>query len=129
MQQFKLDSLVRVESSSEHTITQYSRPVNFIGKIINIEQYPSICVHPLDPHSLLADFYESKEIELWQPKEGEWCWFFDSTSKEVPILAQFDYMSDHIYITTEIQIPFSGEESSAYGFNSCIPFIGQLPII
>ena len=70
-----------------------------------------------------------KYIEHWQPQKGEWCWFYDKTSSAVPILAQFDYMSEHIYVTTEIEIPFSGEERSAYGFNSCIPFIGQLPRI
>ena len=67
------------------------------------------------------------QFTLWQPQKGEWCWFYDKTSSAVPILAQFDYMSDHIYVTTEIKIPFSGEESSAYGFNSCEPFIGKLP--
>ena len=75
------------------------------------------------------NWWKISQCGLWQPKQGEWCWFYDTTSSAVPILAQFDYMSDHIYITTEIQIPFSGEEFSAYGFNSCIPFIGQLPKI
>ena len=72
---------------------------------------------------------EMNYYKPWIPKKGEWCWFYDKTSSAVPILAQFDYMSEHIYVTTEIEIPFSGEERSAYGFNSCIPFIGQLPII
>ena len=69
------------------------------------------------------------QFTLWQPQKSEWCWFYDNTSSAVPILAQFDYMSEHIYITTEIEIPFSEEERSAYGFNTCIPFIGQLPKI
>ena len=72
---------------------------------------------------------EMNYYKLWQPQKGEWCWFYDNTSSAVPILTQFDYMSEHIYVTTEIEILFSGEERSAYGFNSCIPFIGQLPEI
>ena len=70
-----------------------------------------------------------ENLKHWQPQKGEWCWFYDNTSSAVPILAQFDYMSEHTYVTTEIEIPLSEEERSAYGFNSCIPFIGQLPKI
>jgi len=73
--------------------------------------------------------YLLNNCKRWQPKVGEWCWFYDKTSKEVPILSQFDYMSDNIYVTTEIQIHFSEEEPSAYGFSSCIPFIGTLPVL
>lgn len=129
MQQFKVGDLVIVKSNSEETIMNNGRAVNFIGKIVNIAQYPNICVHPIDPNSPLADFYKVEELEHWQPRLGEWCWFYDKNSSAVPILAQFDCMDKHIYVTTEIEIPFSEEERSAYGFNSCIPFIGQLPEI
>lgn len=91
-----------------------------------------------DVHQLThSDFYGVgaksskyfKGIEHWKPLKDEWCWFFDNNTKEIPILAQFDCMSEHIYITNEIQIPFSEEEASAYGFNSCIPFMGRHPIL
>lgn len=70
------------------------------------------------------------DITLWQPKQGEWCWFYDSCNPQVtPVLAQFDYMSENIYVTKAIELPLSGEGPYPYGFNSCIPFIGTLPDI
>ena len=105
MKQFKNKDWLRV-------IAGHERPINSVFQI----------------KSCLTR-YKLSDVELWQPKKGEWCWFYDKTSSVVPILAQFDYMSEHIYVTTDIKIPFRGDERSAYGFNSCIPFIGQLPKI
>ena len=25
--------------------------------------------------------YKADNVKLWQPKEGEWCWFYTATSK------------------------------------------------
>lgn len=129
MQEFKVGDLVNVQSNSNNTLANTGRTVNFTGKIVAIHQYNGICIHSLDRNPIEGDWYSPEELSIWQPKAGEWCWFFNKNSKEIPILAQFDYMSEHIYVTVEIQIPFSGEESYAYGFNSCIPFTGILPII
>ena len=71
-----------------------------------------------------------KKIEPWHPQPNDWCWFYDSFNPQVtPVLAQFDYISDNVYVTKEIELPFSEEGPFSYGFNSCIPFIGILPDI
>ena len=75
-----------------------------------------------------AKYFE--KIEPWQPNHNDWCWFYDSFNPQVtPVLAQFDYISDNVYVTKEIELPFSEEGPFSYGFNSCIPFIGILPDI
>ena len=129
MQQFNINTLVRVKSNSDATLINSGRAVEFTGKVVGLHPRNGICVHPFDGNPIEGDWYLPEELTLWQPQKGEWCWFYDKTSSAVPILAQFDYMSEHIYVTTEIEIPLSEEERSAYGFNSCIPFIGQLPEI
>lgn len=60
------------------------------------------------------------EIELWQPKEGEWCWFYDDT-EGTPIFGRF-YKQDKdfgncCYPQHQINSPYS----------YCEPFIGELP--
>ena len=114
MQQFKIgDWVLEIHSEEIHQI---------------IELFPDVC-RIRKPILGITYSTEYTDLKLWQPEKGEWCWFYDNTSSAVPILTQFDYMSEHIYVTTEIEIPFSEKELSAYGFNSCIPFIGQLPKI
>ena len=112
MQQFKIgDWVLEIHSEEIHQI---------------IELFPDVC-RIRKPISEITYSTEYTDLIPWQPQKGEWCWFYDNTSSAVPILAQFDYMSEHTYVTTEIEIPLREEERSAYGFNSCIPFIGKLP--
>lgn len=130
MQQFKVGDLVNVQSNSNRTLANIGRAVNFTGKIVAIHQYNGICVHPLNGNPIEGDWYSPEELSTWQPKEGEWCWFYNLCNPQVtPVLAQFDYMSDNIYVTKAIELPLSGQGPYPYGFNNCIPFIGTLPDI
>lgn len=64
--------------------------------------------------------YPSKpEIILpkWQPKPGEWCWFWDSTDFP-PCLGQFEEMNDRKY---------RDRDRENCNWNYCEPFIGELP--
>lgn len=57
-----------------------------------------------------------RDLELWKPKPGEWCWFWKShPANEVPVLHQFNHM-DYQYHTKQDGC-----------FNKCEPFIGTLP--
>ena len=59
----------------------------------------------------------SVERPAWQPKQGEWCWFWDRDSDGRAILGRFDMM------TTE------GKYKREFGFSfkNCAPFTGELP--
>ena len=73
------------------------------------------------------DFIESEDLmgymidfELWQPKEGEWCWFWNYT--DTPNFMMFNGITeDNLYngITC-----IGGCDIE---FDYCEPFIGELP--
>lgn len=62
----------------------------------------------------------NEDVELWQPKEGEWCWFKDEKNT----------------IGSLTQLVGIEEDGTYYGYSSCgipdkapcvEPFIGELP--
>ena len=53
--------------------------------------------------------------EIWQPKAGEWCWFWDE-NYTTAILAKFENISNGLFV-----------EHHGNTFDYCEPFIGQLP--
>ena len=55
------------------------------------------------------------DYELWQPKVGEWCWFWDE-NYTTAILAKFENISNGLFVEYHGNI-----------FDYCEPFIGQLP--
>lgn len=59
---------------------------------------------------------DNSELKLWQPKPGEFCWFWNE-SKTHPTLATFTNKSLGLYYS----------DISNDGFDFCEPFIGQLP--
>jgi hypothetical protein len=63
-------------------------------------------------------YAEKPEITLpkWQPKEGEWCWFWDYDNKNACSLRQFQKKIGEYYLT---------KLGSRWSF--CAPFIGELP--
>ena len=56
------------------------------------------------------------DLELWQPKEGEWCWFWDYKEPEFKQFEQMCPIDRTNYIT---------KQGGIYG--KCEPFIGELP--
>lgn len=60
-------------------------------------------------------WYES-ECEVWEPKEGEWCYFWTEESRV--IVAKFEKIVGH-ECTYEIE--------DGGWFKHCAPFIGELP--
>ena len=59
----------------------------------------------------------------WQPKPGEWCWFYQS-KREIPTLGNLKYFSDKdsfcAYSTPKASM-------SVKYFKYCEPFLGHLP--
>ena len=52
----------------------------------------------------------------WEPKEGEWCWFWDTITPHRPTLRQFGKYEEDYFTDTEHN-----------PFTSCEPFFGELP--
>ena len=66
--------------------------------------------------SLSFDSEYMEDYILWEPKVGEWCWFWKGyPESEVPVLQQFDRY-DYQYQTKQKGC-----------FNHCELFIGELP--
>lgn len=56
--------------------------------------------------------------KLWQPKPGEWCWFWDAFTKDAPLLTRFIKMTPEGYYTSH---------SRNKEYSHCEPFVGTLP--
>lgn len=71
-------------------------------------------------------FFEN--LEPWQPKEGEWCWFYTNTSKGRrfinPQLGKFQNLVEQDTNTYKNGYRYIAD----IGFyKQCEPFIGELP--
>lgn len=56
----------------------------------------------------------------WQPKEGEWCWFWDDNKVVVAVLSKFKcikYIGSNAFYQNINDIPYT----------HCAPFKGDLP--
>ncbi len=72
---------------------------------------PSLNTEPVQYRSDLCHL----GLELWHPKVGEWCWFWDE-NYTTAILAKFENISNGLFVEHHGNI-----------FEYCEPFIGQLP--
>ena len=65
-----------------------------------------------------------KNVELWQPKEGEWCWFLDLNCSAV--LAQYNSYDGENYEAIQYSNSINGEHIESVSLYSyCEPFIGN----
>ena len=58
-------------------------------------------------------------FELWEPKMGEWCWFWNIHMKE-PVLCNFIKKTDSYYESISLLV-----EQKYWKYSE--PFIGKLP--
>lgn len=71
-----------------------------------------------------ASLLYAEECKLWQPKVGEWCWFYKEQVKleyvgthwAIPYLGRFGKFTEQGVQTIE-----------KFCYSFCEPFIGQLP--
>lgn len=77
----------------------------------------------IEPSSIYSYELSLQRCELWKPKPGEWCWFYQS-KREIPTLGTLKYFSDKdgfcAYSTPKASM-------SVKYFKHCEPFLGQLP--
>ena len=102
MQQFKIGDWVDYAGEFYRVHEEYNGKGNISKEVVN-----SLVRH-------------NKNVQLWQPKEGEWCWFKDSKNT----------------IGTLVRLVGIEEDGTYYGYTSygmqdkapCVePFIGELP--
>lgn len=68
--------------------------------------------------------YRVADVKLWQPRSGDWCWFWDKLDLK-PFLSKFiENTKDGSFVSEGITFT-SGRVISIY----CEPFIGELPTI
>ena len=64
-----------------------------------------------------ASYYAAEDCTLWEPKDGEWCWFWnDGTSLQI---GKFSHMFGKDYAMHD--------EFGFDSFQHCEPFLGKLP--
>lgn len=93
----------------------------------------TVCLTHFGSIGIYTDTYQN--LELWQPKPGEWCWFWNEPS-DIPILAKLISIEYFLERPTEYKIKTPSYISeTVYScmtymyFKNCEPFIGQLPTI
>jgi hypothetical protein len=83
------------------------------------------------------EFLKDMGAELWQPKEGEWCWFYNKT-RDIPVLRMFSHFNEKAVPQTD-NYEWIGDEkiykcfrdiykSSTVGYWIAEPLIGELPL-
>lgn len=77
------------------------------------------------------NIHASGDFTIWQPKKGEWCWFWSDWTG-IPELREFiciegiSIEKGGIYVVK----PLKADKNYRYSqvaFNHCEPFIGELP--
>jgi len=106
---FKIGDWVRLKYSYG-----YEKP----NKIIEIYENTVLLNTNLYPSS--DNIWYIKDITAWQPKEGEWCWFYDSEYPLSYILCKFETFDNGFWCRPNFS-------DTIERFNGCEPFIDELP--
>jgi len=73
-------------------------------------------LYPIEQYRQIIPNLPAPEPEKWQPKPGEWCWFWDDRSEgKQPVLSQFHAIEYGLFKATFFQWQY------------CAPFTGELP--
>ena len=70
---------------------------------------------------------EMQYYKLWQPKVGEWCWFWSKSFPKPQLLPFRSYFKNSFYSTEYGVTIFNEILCECNYFDYCEPFIGQLP--
>ena len=74
-----------------------------------------------------ANLLYSEECMPWQPKVGEWCWFWNKSFPKPQLLPFRSYFRNSFYSTEYGVTIFNEVLCECNYFDYCEPFIGQLP--
>lgn len=66
-------------------------------------------------------------LELWHPKEGEWCWFMFSDKYELRCLTLGKFIG--FKADKDLRYTYSDVDGEIFSADVCEPFIGELPTL
>ena len=72
-------------------------------------------LYPIEQYRAIIANLPAPEPEKWQPKPGEWCWFWDDIKAET-VLRRFSLMNGNRF-----------QCNLGLKWQNCAPFIGELP--
>lgn len=96
---------------------------NGLGRVNKDENGKFFIIYPDGSGEYLKDI----KYEKWQPKEGEWCWFWGDGMR-MPIIDRFIQKTEYADYTAETGINLN-RYSIYKDFKNCEPFIGELPTV
>jgi hypothetical protein len=111
---------MKIEMGKKYTSN--GEPIRILCTDRNNRDYPVI---GLRDDGYLSYFKENGEasagpnhnlVEVWEPKEGEWCWFWDNSYKDVAHLNKYSGMKDVLFNSID----------GVY-WDNCAKFTGELP--
>ena len=106
-QQFKIGDYVVLQNENTYRILNVSTTGNNI--LLDTNEYPAS-----------DNWWSTSSCKPWQPKEGEWCWFWNSSLGIwfISTLKDFGEYNNSIQYRCN---------SVYYICEKCEPFIGELP--
>lgn len=76
-------------------------------------------LYPIEQYREIIKNLPAPEPEKWQPKEGEWCWFWNNYNSYAAVIAKFAEILNKKYMAKI--------NSELVDYPNCAPFIGELP--
>lgn len=76
-------------------------------------------LYPIEQYRAIIANLPAPQPEAWQPKPGEWCFFWNNVNSNAAVVAKFERMSHKNYI-----VNIGG---SFIDYPNCAPFTGKLP--
>lgn len=106
------------EDYPEDSLKSFLKVGNYIKRATDILEVIQITLN--EGEALVkcenGETYSLGDFDLWSPKQGDWCWFFNANNED-PILRQFEKMR---------QEKFKVKDALEF-FDECEPHIGKLP--
>lgn len=82
-------------------------------------QHQRPTLYPIEQYRAIIATLPAPEPEKWQPKPGEWCWFWTNSIPEGVVLARFEQEDNNTYMAKI--------HSWISCYDYCAPFVGELP--
>jgi len=124
MNEFKVGDWVTVSNGRPYQFKRFTKDSPEWNKSLDYENIEMLCGSRFH----ISNFDRSI-IKLWQPKTGEWCWFWHKKDKAVfGKLVTIDESRERLKIGIySIKKLGQNMNSQPTWYKFCEPFIGQLP--
>lgn len=132
--EFKVGNWVTVNGSLPHQFSTFTKDLPEWNKTLDYEN-----VEMLDKSKFHIPRFDRSIVQLWKPKVGEYCWFWNNHG-ETPVFGKFKSMNsdcnENPYLASESWYQHEIPETANIFYDQwrkdwkyCEPFIGMLPTI